>query len=135
MKYWKGYHVLFAMTNGMIPLLNNMQVSEHDGDEGRLDAVIFFMCKCVKNYGLLGYFGRFLDQFTDVEAMCQYVDICDLKLKYGFSTFDAKCGYPLCTKRKGQRGFAAKSICKGCRLVRYCSRSHQKRHWKYMHRA
>lgn len=25
-------------------------------------------------------------------------------------------------------------LCRGCRLVRYCCVSHQKRHWKYVHR-
>ena len=38
------------------------------------------------------------------------------------------CGFPFCQTR-----MEGKYICKGCRLVRYCCRRHQKRHWKYIH--
>ena len=44
-----------------------------------------------------------------------------------------ECGLLSCRKRKGHDNFAKQSICKGCRLVRYCCRNHQKRHWKHIH--
>ena len=41
------------------------------------------------------------------------------------------CGYPFC-KRTRER-FAYKCKCKRCKLIRYCSRKHQKKHWKLIH--
>eukprot|EP01084_Bolivina_argentea_P230396 388638_1 len=42
-----------------------------------------------------------------------------------------KCSWPLCNKYRNE--FNVKHKCKGCRLVRYCCRNHQKKHWKYIH--
>ena len=43
------------------------------------------------------------------------------------------CKWPLCSKHHLMEGFATKSVCKGCRLVKYCGRNHQKKHWNLIH--
>eukprot|EP01084_Bolivina_argentea_P216022 366938_1 len=42
-----------------------------------------------------------------------------------------ECGWVLCNKK--QNAFGAKNKCKGCMMVQYCCRRHQKKHWKYIH--
>eukprot|EP01084_Bolivina_argentea_P292904 503685_1 len=41
------------------------------------------------------------------------------------------CGWMLCNKKRDS--FGAKNKCTGCAMLYYCSRTHQKMHWKYIH--
>ena len=43
------------------------------------------------------------------------------------------CGWPLCQKEI-EKNDGKKTKCKGCKLIKYCSRNHQKKHWSYIHR-
>lgn len=41
------------------------------------------------------------------------------------------CGWPLCSKLHSK--WTPLKICSGCRMVRYCCKNHQKKHWKFVH--
>ena len=79
-----------------------------------------------------------VNQFVNCQGMCLYRNN-PINLKYRALLFsecssDRKCGWPPCSSMKGKHPFPTRNICKGCRLVRYCCREHQKRHWRFIHR-
>ena len=45
------------------------------------------------------------------------------------------CGWEPCNRRHTEMEFETKKmyICKRCRLIKYCCRRHQKKHWKFIH--
>ena len=44
------------------------------------------------------------------------------------------CGWPCCKLNRGKTRDFILYKCKGCGLLKYCSKRHQKFHWKWIHR-
>ena len=132
MEFWKWNHVQFAMNNGLGALIMGLtQRSRKSLMDARIhNVVVGSFLKCLGKHNMT----RQVDPRLIQHAGCGLHKQRFATLKLRKKGYGERCGWPLCTKRKDVDSFAARSICKGCRLIRYCCRSHQKRHWKYMHR-
>ena len=145
LRYWKRSHFIFAANNGLSRLLVDLYWQHKHAQPAPPGTRSIFDGLCYPYFGYADKRDR-----KGAKGLVQYVRDSFTKLVPGEKVqllyshlvgvdsspvpTDHKCGWPPCDKWKGGRHrFPARSICKGCRLIRYCSRIHQKRHWKYMH--
>lgn len=153
-QFWKRDHFRFAAENGISELLADLywQSKNRKKRENKLMATTYAHICCL-------YFGnaqkqqkRERNQHTNGTDLVRYLrkSLTDIipniefpefplrlhrKMRTVFNSIsaDSKCGWPPCQKWTNRHSFPRKCICEGCGLVRYCSRKHQKHHWKYMH--
>eukprot|EP01084_Bolivina_argentea_P051834 95311_1 len=145
MKYWRYKHCKLAYDCKFFELVGNMHC-----DSLQMNSLIciersgrsivlyskFISCLSCSNRArkLNTYFTQSLkDRFK--KSGVEYDDFIKYVKKWQTQNYVHKnfriCGWPLCTKQLHE--FESKNICKGCHLIRYCGKNHQKKHWKYIH--
>eukprot|EP01084_Bolivina_argentea_P116156 206434_1 len=144
-KYWKYKHLIFAVDNGLFKLMKGIYdpIKKFPNKKLTINLKMFYtlMVKislCSKDidrkYGknsvryvlksLRATFGA--DNSFVAEIRNRYrSEFGEFKFRYLY----LECGWPLCKREN----FVKRNICKGCKLIQYCCRNHQKKHWKYIH--
>ena len=91
--------------------------------------------KCLKEIKKRSYIGL-EEQINVIEGMVKQLKKTSKKSPKNMKTLDIqtrmKCNFLLCGNRETYVGEFSK--CARCRIVRYCSRSCQKKHWKDIHK-
>eukprot|EP01084_Bolivina_argentea_P274409 467723_1 len=157
-KYWKQKHFIFAINNGLYKLLMVWWIKRvHFPYSPRVQIELVLSCvlyqNCLKYASKIDYNSAitmkeyfvttFRKYFKDNsnKSYRQYLRAMNGSNLCGISKFIkyqqneeviVKCGWPLCNKQRKE--FEIRNKCKGCELLKYCCKSHQKKHWKFIHR-
>eukprot|EP01084_Bolivina_argentea_P313667 543202_1 len=149
-KYWKSVNCVFAIENGLCKLISSLYRFAIDINyKYQHISASIFMTFSMNVYNLFKHHIEKMDRKNNL------ILVTILKREFGGNTCDyftkrfindaanfssvpnkkhylpVKCEWIQCSKQKHE--FGIKNICSGCGLVQYCSRNHQKKHWKFIH--
>eukprot|EP01084_Bolivina_argentea_P134560 237332_1 len=150
-RYWKLEHFEFAINNQLIQASyshrSDFRLIAHNID---MLAVIVFYLRRIDKRNKLNLVKKFLksmrkDRFVDLHHYKLYKLFKDGKIPWTEKQLLAAvyrccinvrhstiCSWVLC--QNSLRMIGKLSKCKRCKMVEYCCRNHQKKHWKYIHR-
>ena len=145
LRFWRRNHFEYALSNGICALITDLYESRASRLDRKICASILYFTirKCLKQFDDLTVrfdalfksqsFRNVLGNASAILAVRQFrkwvlAPRRDLTL----------CGWPWCSQatlafNRALDGMTTCKKCKGCRLIRYCSRKHQKKHWILIH--
>ena len=150
MRYWRRAHFRIAADNGYSEIIGAL-FQQAMGTKRSMAKLFAFLSAYSQyfiwakkrdphgKYGLVRYMAHSLSRYGNVESMQSLLDMSEKNpsgptILRQANRVDDQCGWPPCGRMKKKDSFALRSVCAGCRCIRYCCRNHQKRHWSYMHR-
>ena len=153
-KYWEGHHILYFIESGWSFIILNtfadsfkIECVSDMNDVAKSHQFLYLglYTKIVQRIKKIGKKDRTLYKLFHQEIKNVGNDVFHKNIDFhGTAKLFIKdpvinhmlepiiyCGYPFCNKAKAE--FAKKNKCERCKLIRYCSRKHQKKHWKMIH--
>ena len=155
MSLWNRDHYYFAMRRGIADVIKNLIGDRFEWSNGitlsaNTNGGLFLLGKLVIiTTNKMGMFVNEMEQY--IRSLGMSPDELRLMTQRKLSTVQTPlgklCAWPPCALAQiDAKWFSdgkpnvnaaklkrAKFQCKGCRLIRYCCRNHQKKHWKFIH--
>ena len=135
MRQWKAEQWEYAMNNGLCLFIKNANINDFFADRvGSVINYLYWSCmihlqRLCRRTGteLQHQFKRMMIKILGLRTM--HYTLRDTTAR------DSILTSPIVWKIFSERYCSrrGKYICKGCRLIRYCCRKHQKAHWKRIH--
>lgn len=129
MLHWNAKHLTFARDRGLFKIVANQFIHDYflgKEDKGKASSILTI--------------GSHLSQKYDIQNVVPDIWVFKLEAYQNnprgrplflqlTSTVNSMCCWAPCSQPHRKM-----YICKRCRLVQYCCRRHQKKHWKFIHR-
>eukprot|EP01084_Bolivina_argentea_P292901 503677_1 len=141
-KYWQPIHFKYSVHYfpQLLETLAKWTVKNKkrlDNKTGITGCCAYILCKEFTFYAESKGGSKLVDVVIKKIAMeigiwsSKFLTDIQLLPRYRLPSRKHACGWVLCNKK--QDAFGVKNKCTGCRMLYYCSRTHQKMHWKYIH--
>ena len=146
MKYWNIKHVRYAISSGLLNLICELfdvgyqDIGTSDFPQLQNEAAMFSSLLCTmayftmkRNWDISGKMEKLMSTFpfpkSAITSQGRALSLCFKR------HVKNSCGWAPCAMIRDTEDTSSLKMyrCKGCRLIKYCCRSHQKKHWKFIH--